>query len=334
MISEEIITIFYSMDLITQGLLGAVVGQAGFKKTLGRKAIAYGAIIGMVPDADVFFKLFSADICAEMLYHRGFTHSLFFAPLLAPLAGWLCNYFYKHQQQTSWIGLWFWGLITHPLLDIFTVYGTQLLAPFSTHRFSFSAVPILDPFYSLPLLLSIITGWFLKKRVTLSRILASGVLLVTTMYLFLGVTVHDQTLKFVREHEKKPLVRMEAFTTMFSIFYRRVVIEEPHQFRVGYINMLRLTPIKWHELSKANVASRIQLIREIKIFYWFADDWVLPMHEGETLTFYDLRFGISEDCLKGYWGMSMAQDEKVYWEYFPLAISFTKVRDFWGLIFK
>jgi len=154
------------------------------------------------------------------------------------------------------------------------------------------------------------------------------------MYLFLGVTVHDQTLKFVREHEKKPVVRMEAFTTMFSIFYRRVVIEEPHQFRVGYINMLHPTPIKWHELPKANVASRIQLIREIKIFYWFADDWVLPMHEGETLTFYDLRFGISEDCLKGYWEMSMAQDEKVYWEYFPLAISFTKVRDFWGLIFK
>jgi inner membrane protein len=104
------------MDLITQGLLGAVVGQAGFQKKLGRKAISIGAAIGLLPDFDIFARLLP-DICSEMLYHRGFTHSLFFAPLVAPIAGWISAKRNNYEQLSTWISLWFWCLITHPSLD-------------------------------------------------------------------------------------------------------------------------------------------------------------------------------------------------------------------------
>lgn len=308
------------MDLITQGILGAAVGQVGFQRTLGRKALVYGAIIGMLPDADVLVR-FSSDICAEMLHHRGITHSLFFAPLIAPIMGWVCNNFYKQQLLPSWIGLWFWALITHPLLDVFTVYGTQLLAPFSDHRFSFCSVPIVDPVYSVPLLLSIIAGWFIKKRIDVSQTIAAAVLLFTTAYLFLGIAVHDKALHFVRSQEKNPVVRAEAFTTMFSIFYRRIVVEEPNCFRVGFLNMLKPEPIKWHSFEKTSVPATTLNKREISIFYWFADNWVLPVLDNNSLLLCDIRFGATEKNLKGYWGIKI-DAEKITWERFPVSFSF------------
>ena len=320
------------MDLITQGILGAAIGQVGFQRSLGRKALVYGAVIGMLPDADVLVR-FSSDMCAEMLHHRGFTHSLFFAPLVAPIMGWICNNFYKRQQLPSWIGLWFWSLITHPLLDVFTVYGTQLLAPFTDHRFSLCAVPIIDPVYSVPLLLSVIIGWFIKKHISLSQTIAAGMLLLTTAYLFLGVSVHEQALQFVRQQEKVPVVRAEAFTTMFSIFYRRVVVEELNQFRVGFLNMLYPQPIKWHVFKKVNVSDVMLAKREVRIFYWFADDWVLPAQENDSVLFFDMRFGTNEENLKGYWGIKVGS-EKTTWKKFPPIINFAKVKMLWNTIFS
>ena len=320
------------MDLITQGILGAAVGQVGFQKTLGRKALAYGAVIGMLPDADVFARL-STDICSEMLHHRGFTHSLFFAPLFAPIMGWLCNYLYKQEHLPSWIGLWFWSLITHPLLDVFTVYGTQLLAPFSDHRFSFCAVPIIDPAYSIPLLISIIIGWFIKKRIGISQAISAVMLLLTSAYLFLGVAVRDNAFTYVKQHEKIPALRTEAFTTMFSIFYRRVVIEETNQFRVGFLNMLNPKPIKWHTFEKSPVSDSTLTKREIQIFYWFADEWVLPNDQDDGLLFSDMRFGTGDENLKGYWGMKIDKNEKITWERFPVKITFSRIQDLWNTIF-
>ena len=42
------------MDTATQALLGAVVGQAGFSHKLGRRALIWGAVGGLLPDLDVF----------------------------------------------------------------------------------------------------------------------------------------------------------------------------------------------------------------------------------------------------------------------------------------
>jgi inner membrane protein len=319
------------MDLITQGILGAAVGQVGFQRTLGRKALAYGAIIGMMPDADVLVR-FSSDMCAEMLHHRGFTHSLFFAPLIAPIMGYLCNYIHKQQLLPSWIGLWFWALITHPLLDVFTVYGTQLLAPFSNHRFSFCAVPIIDPAYSLPLLLSVIIGWFTKKRIGISQTIAAGTLLLTTAYLFLGIEVHDRALQAIKSQEATTAVRSEAFTTMFSIFYRRIVIEENDQFRIGFLNMLYPKPIKWHKFEKPKVDDATLAKREVQIFYWFADRWVLPTCSNGTVLLQDIRFGATDQNITGYWGIEV-NDKKVTWQRFAINLSWENIKEFWHTIF-
>ena len=41
------------MDTLTQGLLGATCGQALYGRRLGKSAITWGALVGMVPDLDM-----------------------------------------------------------------------------------------------------------------------------------------------------------------------------------------------------------------------------------------------------------------------------------------
>ncbi len=78
------------MEPITQGLLGAAVGQAGWRHSLGRSALLWGALVALLPDADVIFAGLHRGF-GEFLYHRGTSHSLWFGFALGPLLGW-CIY--------------------------------------------------------------------------------------------------------------------------------------------------------------------------------------------------------------------------------------------------
>ena len=73
------------MDPPTHGLLGAALGQAFFGRTLGRRALLWGAVGGMLPDVDIVMT--ATGPMGEWLYHRGVTHALCLPPLVGPLLG-------------------------------------------------------------------------------------------------------------------------------------------------------------------------------------------------------------------------------------------------------
>jgi len=50
------------------------------------------------------------------------------------------------------LALWL-ALVTHPLLDAFTVYGTRLALPFSDEPVGLGSIFIIDPLFTLPLLI-------------------------------------------------------------------------------------------------------------------------------------------------------------------------------------
>ena len=76
------------MDSLTQIVLGAAVGEAVLGRKVGNKAILYGAIAGTIPDLDIFASYFT-DTVSALAIHRGFTHSILFSVLFAPVfVGW------------------------------------------------------------------------------------------------------------------------------------------------------------------------------------------------------------------------------------------------------
>jgi len=175
------------MDSITQATLGAAIGQALLGKKIGGKAAALGAIVATIPDLDVVL-LPLYDSLQRISIHRGFSHSILFSVLGALLLTyiltrikWTKHLSLKRLFIFNWI-----ALFTHIVLDAFTAYGTQLFLPFSDVRVSFDSINIVDPFYTIPLLIGlIVTIYQQSKNKKWSRanyiglILSSGYLLFT-----------------------------------------------------------------------------------------------------------------------------------------------------------
>ena len=144
------------MDSLTQIVLGAAVGEAVLGKKVGNKAMLYGAIAGTIPDLDVLSR-YVVDTVTATEWHRGFSHSILFSVLFAPFFGWLVWKLDRKRNATwtDWSWLFFWGLFTHPILDAFTTWGTQLFWPFET-RLAFQSIFVIDPLYTLPFLIFLV----------------------------------------------------------------------------------------------------------------------------------------------------------------------------------
>jgi inner membrane protein len=101
-----------------------------------------GAVCSIVPDLDVVGFRFGIRY-GDMLGHRGFTHSLLFAVILAAL---LMFTLFRNRAGKTWVILLFLFLSTlsHPLLDMLTNggLGVALFAPFSDERYFFPWRPI------------------------------------------------------------------------------------------------------------------------------------------------------------------------------------------------
>jgi inner membrane protein len=157
------------MDSLTQIALGASVGYAVLGSKVGRKAIVWGAVLGTLPDLDVFLP-YAGEVEA-FTYHRGFSHSLFVHLLASPFITWLILKLHSIDRQytNQWFWLVFLSLSTHAILDSLTVYGTQLMWPFTEYPVAVSNIFIIDPAYTLPLLLGLVFALLPNVKATTAR---------------------------------------------------------------------------------------------------------------------------------------------------------------------
>lgn len=176
------------MDTLSHIVLGACIGEAMLGKKIGKKAMLWGAVTANLPDADVFVAPFFHPVDALMV-HRGITHSLLFVFLAAPLLGWIL---FKRSAQSNaafknWTWMSFVALLSHPLLDSCTVYGTGIFEPFSDYRLQFTSLFIIDPFYTLPLLAAALALLILKRDSVRRRFWWKFGIYLSTGYLFLTI---------------------------------------------------------------------------------------------------------------------------------------------------
>ena len=179
------------MDLVTQTVLGAAVGEVVLGKKAGNKAIMWGAIGGLIPDLDVLIMPLFNEVDG-LFVHRGFSHSLIFSFLLAPLMGWLIHRIHQKKMNITireWTLLIFWAAFTHPILDYFTTYGTGAFLPFSGYRVEWGTIGIVDIFYTFPFILVLLIIPFIKRTVLIRRRLILSTVFITSFYL-LGTVVN------------------------------------------------------------------------------------------------------------------------------------------------
>ncbi|MEN9764573.1 MAG: hypothetical protein RL397_528 [Pseudomonadota bacterium] len=152
------------MDSLSQFALGAAVSVSLLgRSTAVWKAALWGGAVATLPDLDALIHF--EDAILDMTRHRAESHGYFYLTLAAAPLGWLSHRLYKavaFSRTHLVLGLRDWllaawlVLVTHATLDYFTVYGTQLLQPFSDHPFGLGSIFIIDPLYTLPLLVGLV----------------------------------------------------------------------------------------------------------------------------------------------------------------------------------
>jgi|ERR1035437_926770 inner membrane protein len=137
------------MDSLTHLALGACMGEAFAGRTLGKKAMLWGALAQSIPDID-FIASFWLDTSSNLLAHRGFTHSFVFCAILTPFFALLAERWHRpHNIRLRQWMLFFGGVIfIHIFIDAFNNYGVGWFEPFSHQRISFNAIYVADPFFS------------------------------------------------------------------------------------------------------------------------------------------------------------------------------------------
>ncbi|WP_363798184.1 metal-dependent hydrolase [Lysobacter firmicutimachus] len=173
------------MDSLTQIVLGAALSAAIAPPQHRRAALLAGAALATLPDLDVIpVNLLTADPVERMTWHRSLSHSL----LVLPWLGWLIWALFRRRggRVAQAPRRWFWAmqaaLLTHPVLDAFTVYGTQLWWPLQPRPAMWSSVFIIDPLYTAWLAIACLWAWFARERRSAQPALLLG-LALSTLYL-------------------------------------------------------------------------------------------------------------------------------------------------------
>lgn len=284
------------MDSLTQIVLGAAVGEATLGKKIGNKALLWGAIGGTIPDLDVFVgKLF--DTVTELDIHRGFSHSILFSLLLAPILGYLVSKLY-HSQEADWKGwslLFFWSLFTHPLLDSFTTWGTQLFWPFD-YRVAIHSIFVIDPLYTLPFLISTVAVLFYKRDSLIRRRWNRFGILFSTAYL--GVTLLIKThvdSHFVDSMRRQDIAyeRFQSRPTPFNTILWTANIETDDAFLISYYSLFdSAEDVDFKRINKSlEVEKPLVTYPDFNRLQFLTKGYYTMKSAGDTLLMNDLRFG-------------------------------------------
>ena len=172
------------MDNLTHGLLGLSVAALrrpdNPSSPTDRAVILACVIAAELPDLDSLWPAANG-VMNALQAHRGFSHSVFTAPLIALVATLLVWPFFRSAR---WSAVYPYSLaaviFAHLIPDLWTGWGTRALLPLSYQRFSWDLTMVVDPFVTLPLLAGALYGW--RRREHWRQAVLTG-LVVVLVYL-------------------------------------------------------------------------------------------------------------------------------------------------------
>lgn len=290
------------MDSLSQFVLGAAVGEAVLGRKIGNKAIMWGGIAGTIPDLDVIASPLMSEVDA-LAFHRGISHSISFSVLAAILFGWLLYKLYDRPRTNVdpptlrlWQSMFFLAFITHILLDCFTMYGTQVFAPFSDYRLAFSTISVADPVYTLPFLLCLIITATRQKANSWRVYWNYAGIVISSMYLIFTIfnkqkvqTIFEQQLK----QQEIDYKRMILGPTILNNILWSATIDADSCYYQGQYSLFDTSDIQFSRIEKNHdLLGADNYDRTLNILRWFTAGYynVIYRQDGK-LQLNDLRYG-------------------------------------------
>ncbi len=313
------------MDPLSQAVLGASLSQSVCRnKEQIKQASWIGALSGMAPDLDIFIRS-ASDPILFLEYHRQFTHSLIFIPvgaLLCALVYYLLSGYIRssvkwnslrsaNQLAFKQVYLYaFAGFATHGLLDACTSYGTQLFWPFSDYRVAWNIVSIIDPLFTLPVLVLVLLAYF-RKSMTFAYVafifavlyLAAGFVQKQRAEAALEVLVAERGQQAERVHVKPSFANRHVW---------KMIYEYDGRYYVDAVRLLdTVKVIPGTSIQKLNVAEDFPWLpaesvqaQDIERFRWFSDDYLAVSPDNDNLIM-DMRYSFVPNQIHAMWGIEV-----------------------------
>jgi inner membrane protein len=285
------------MDSLTQAVLGGAVGYAVLGNKVGRKAAIYGAILGTLPDLDVFLP-YGGEVEA-FTFHRGFSHSLLVHLLISPLIVWLISTYDQGAAQFKkhWFWLVFLCLSTHGILDSFTVYGTQLLWPITEYPFAVSNLFIIDPVYTLPLLIAFIVVLLPNikpKRASKINLFAIVISSLYACWSLVAKVYIDNTVAIALNDRQINVNHYLSTPAPLSTLLWRILIMSDDQYYEGYVSVFdSASDVSLNVYDSSDyLLDNIQDEWGVKRLQWFTKGFYSVKQDEQNIVLSDLRMGV------------------------------------------
>jgi inner membrane protein len=291
------------------------LAQSLARKSEKKIATLVGMVAGLLADADILIRS-SSDPLLNIEYHRHFTHSLVFIPLGAAIAMLLLwPFVHRHLSARRLYLFSLAGFSMSGVLDAFTSYGTHLFWPFSDERVALNIISIVDPVFTLILLVTLLTGLRLGDR----KVAFAG-LVLCMMYLGMGIVQlqrAEQVAEELRDTRGHLAMQSVVKPTLGNlVLWRSVYIHEDRihvdAIRVGLLEAGRA--IEGESVARFSLDKDMPqldestvLYRDIVRFLSFSDGYVaLDPMQANVLG--DIRYSMLPVSARPLWGIVIDPD--------------------------
>lgn len=196
----------------------------------------------------------------------------------------------------GWVILFFWGFLTHILLDCFTTYGTQVFAPFSNERVAWGTVSVVDPLYTMPFLLCLLVAARFVRHDSRRQLWNRLGLAWSCLYLALTVVNHSRvqhTVEAALQDQGRSFEQFLITPTIFNNLLWNVVVDAGDEFLLAQHSILDEIPVAFYSASKGyDLLHNMDADETIGVLQWFSAGYLnaVRRHDG-SLQLNDLRFG-------------------------------------------
>jgi len=235
--------------------------------------------------------------------------SVAFASFFLVIGGlrWLRG-FPKKMENAGWWGwtlLAFGAIVTHPILDCFTAYGTQLLQPFVNTRVAWNTISVADPIYTIPFLILLIwartrvQGKVWRSRLNTAGLVISSIYLTLTVINYFNVedVLHD-TLAADGIEAEATIIGPSILNNVLWTGTAKAANKDLYYFSQYSLfdEQRRFEP--WTEIpGNHDWIAPYANDRDIRIIRWFTKDYynVIATDTAAYLQMADLRYGLIDD---------------------------------------
>jgi inner membrane protein len=285
------------MDTLTHTVIGACLGEAIAGKQMGKKAMFWGAVANNLPDIDVAVAFWTNET-KTLLLHRGITHSILFAVVMTPLLAFALKKIYNKYPVTrsQWLLLVGSGLFIHIFIDALTTYGTGWFEPFSHYRVSLNTIFILDPIFTLPVLIASIALLVLKKDSTKRRMWWKAGLTLSALYMTFTI-INKLYVNHVSEKNFKTdniaFNDYMATPTPVNNFLWYIIARAGNKYYIGYYSLFDKNDIiTFEEVPKNDSLLSLPCDpAQVADLMRFSKGYYCAKIENDTIIFSDMRFG-------------------------------------------